>query len=60
MRTLFDVLKGSKKFEWMYKCKQALLVLKEHLGRPLLLSKPIKGKSSVYTSLFLMRQSVPP
>ena len=29
----FDVLKGSKKFEWTDKCEQAFLALKEHLGR---------------------------
>ena len=38
----FDMLKGSKKFEWTEKCKQAFLALKEHLGRPPLLSKPIE------------------
>ena len=37
----FDVLKGSKKFKWMDKCEQAFQALKEHLGQPLLLSKPI-------------------
>ena len=37
-----DVLKGSKKFEWMDKCEQAYLALKEHLGRSPLLLKPIK------------------
>ena len=30
----FDVLKGSKKFEWMNNCEQAFLALKEHLRRP--------------------------
>ena len=33
----FDVLKGSKKFEWTDKCDQAFLALKEHLELPLLL-----------------------
>ena len=42
MHTFFDILKGSKKFEWMDKCKQAFLGLKEHLGLPPLLSKPIE------------------
>ena len=37
----FDVLKGSKKFEWTDKCEQVFLALKEHLGRSPLLSKPI-------------------
>ena len=32
----FDMLKGSKKFEWTKKCEQAFLALEEHLGRPLL------------------------
>ena len=39
----FDVLKGSERFEWKDKCEQAFLALKEHLGCPLLLSKPIEG-----------------
>ena len=26
----FDVIKGSKNFEWMDKCKQAFLTLKEY------------------------------
>ena len=38
----FDVLKGSKRFEWINKCEQAYQSLKEHLGHPLLLSKPIE------------------
>ena len=42
--SFFDVLKGSKKFEWTEKCEQAFLALKEHLGRPLLLWKPIEGE----------------
>ena len=37
----FDVLKGSKKFTWIDKCEQAFQALKEHLGRPLLLSKSV-------------------
>ena len=40
--SFFGVLKGSKKFEWMDKCEQAFLALKEHLGNPSLLSKPIE------------------
>ena len=36
------MLKVSKKFEWMHKCQQAFLALKEHLGRLPLLSKPIE------------------
>ena len=33
----FDMLRGSKKFEWMDKYEQAFLALKEHLGCPPLL-----------------------
>ena len=33
----FDVLKGSKRFEWIDKCEQAFQALKEHLGCLLLL-----------------------
>ena len=58
--SFFNVLKGSKKFEWMNKCAQAFLALKEHLGLSSFLLKPIEGENSTYTSLFLRRQSVPP
>ena len=40
----FVVLKGYKKFKWTDKCEQAFLALKEHLGRPPLLSKLIEGE----------------
>ena len=40
----FDVLKESKKSEWTDKYEQAFLALKEHLGRPPLLSKSIEGE----------------
>ena len=40
----FDVLKGSRRFEWIDKCKQAFQALKEHLERLSLLSKPIEGE----------------
>ena len=40
----FDVLKRSKKIAWTMKCKQAFQALKEHLGHPPLLSKPIEGE----------------
>ena len=36
------MLKGSKQFDWTDKCEQAFLALKEYLGCPLLLSKPIE------------------
>ena len=38
----FDVLKGSKKFDWTDQCEQAFLALKEHLRSLPLLSKPIE------------------
>ena len=41
---MFDVLKGSKRFEWADKCEKAFRALKEHLRRPPLLSKPIEGE----------------
>ena len=37
----FDVLKGSKKFEWKNKYEQAFQALKDHLG----------GRGFIYTSL---------
>ena len=40
----FDALKGGKKFKWIEKCELAFQQLKEHLGKPLLLSKPIVGE----------------
>ena len=47
------MLKGSKKFEWTDKCEQAFLVLKEHLGCPPLLLKPIeREKLYLYLDIF--------
>ena len=40
----FDALKGSKRFLRDDKCKQAFRVLKEYLGKFLLLSKPVDGE----------------
>ena len=37
----FDTLKGGKKFKWKEKCEVTFQQLKEHLGKPPLLSKPI-------------------
>ena len=37
----FDTLKGGKKFEWMEKCELTFQQLKEDLGKPSLLSKPV-------------------
>ena len=49
----FDVLKGSKRFEWTDKCKKVFQALKEHLGHPLLLSKLIEGeKLYLYLTIF--------
>ena len=49
----FDVLKGSKKFEWTYKCEQAFLALKEYLGRLPLLSKTVeREKLYLYLTIF--------
>ena len=38
------MLKEFKKFKWTDKYEKAFLALKEHLGRLLLLSKPIEGE----------------
>ena len=40
----FDALKGNKRFQWDDKCKQAFRALKEYLGKPPLLSKPVDGE----------------
>ena len=40
----FYSLKGNKKFLWDDKCKQVFRVLKEYLGKSLLLSKPVEGE----------------
>ena len=53
----FDVLKGSKRFEWTDKCKQAFQDLQEHLGRPPLLSKPIEGEK-LYLYLIVSKEAV--
>ena len=39
----FELLKGNKKFLWDDKCEQVFKVLKEYMGKPPLLSKPIDG-----------------
>ena len=53
----FDVLKGSKKFLWTNKCEHAFQALKEHLGRLLLLSKPIDGEK-LYLYLVVSKEAV--
>ena len=53
----FNVLKGSKKFEWTNKCEQAFLALKEHLGHSPLFSKPIKGEK-LYLYLAISEEAV--
>ena len=40
----FDSLKGNKRFLWDDKCKQAFRALKEYLGKPPLLSKPVESE----------------
>ena len=42
--TFFESLKGNKRFLWDDKCEQAFKALKEYLGKPPLLSKPVEGK----------------
>ena len=37
-------MKGNKRFLWDDKCEQAFKVLKEYLGKLLLLSKPVEGE----------------
>ena len=53
----FNVLKWSKKFEWTDKCEQAFQALKEHLGRPPLLSKPI-DREKLYLYLVVSKEAV--
>ena len=53
----FDVLKGLKKFEWTDKCDQEFQALKEHLGLPLLLSKPIEGEK-LYLYLTVSKEAI--
>ena len=40
----FNMLKGSKKFEWTDKCEKTFLALKHHLGKQPLLSKLVEGE----------------
>ncbi|EXB53021.1 Transposon Ty3-I Gag-Pol polyprotein [Morus notabilis] len=48
----FDALKGSNHFEWTPRCEEAFQKLKEHLGMPPILSKPIPGERlSLYLSV---------
>ena len=51
------MLKGSKKFEWMDKYEQAFLALKEHLGHPSFLLKPIEGEN-LYLYLVISEEAV--
>ena len=52
----FDVLKGSKRFEWTDRCEQAFQALKEHLGSPPLLLKSIDGER-VYLYLVVSKEA---
>ncbi|XP_024024252.1 uncharacterized protein LOC112092391 [Morus notabilis] len=48
----FDALKGSGRFEWTPQCKEAFQKLKEHLGKPPILSKPNPDEElSLYLSV---------
>ena len=53
----FDVLKVSKRFEWIDKCEQAFQALKENLGRPPLLSKLIEWEK-LYLYLAISDEAV--
>lgn len=41
----FNILRGSKKFEWMEECERAFHQLKAHLANPPVMSKPIVGET---------------
>ena len=53
----FDVLKGSRNFKWTDKCEQAFQALKEHLGCPPLLPKPI-DREKLYLYLIAAKEAV--
>ena len=53
----FNVLKGSKRFEWIDKCEQAFQALKKHLERPSFLSKSIEGEK-LYLYLAVSKEAV--
>ena len=40
----FNILRGSKKFEWTEECEQTFQQLKIHFANPLVLSEPITGE----------------
>lgn len=46
----FNVLIGSKRFEWNEECEQAFSNLKKHLETLLLLSKPVRASCCFYIS----------
>lgn len=48
----FDALKGSKQVGWTSQREEAFQRLKEHLGKPPIMSKPIPGDElSLYLSV---------
>ncbi|XP_024024059.1 uncharacterized protein K02A2.6-like [Morus notabilis] len=48
----FDALRGNKRFEWTPQCEEAFQKLKEHLGKPPILSKPNADEElSLYLSV---------
>ena len=53
----FDVLKGSKRFEWPDKCEETFQALKEHLRHPPLLSKLIDDEK-LYLYLVVSQEAV--
>ena len=53
----FDSLKGNKRFLWNDKCEQVFRVLKEYLGKPQLLSKPVE-KEPLYLYLAVTEYAI--
>ena len=51
------MLKRSKQFDWTDKYEQVFLAVKEHLGCPSLLSKPIEGEM-FYLYLVVSKKAV--
>lgn len=50
---LFNALRVAKKFEWTSECEKAFQKLKEHLGKPPLLSKPVAYEPLyIYLAMF--------
>ena len=56
----FDVLKGSKRFEWTDNANKHFRLSKNISTAHYSYLSQSKGKNSIYTSLFLRKRSVPP